>query len=93
MHAALVVYHSVFWQYLDGETQRAVRHQLEEAGRNATASAPIAWLRLEPHAANFVPAELRLRVWDGKTDDGDDRLLATTGFHGGPIHWRSDGVR
>jgi len=92
-HSALVVYHSVFWQYLDRETQGAVRHELEEAGRNATASAPIAWLRLEPNAENFVPAELRLTVWDGKPDDGNDMFLATTGFHGGPLRWRSAEAR
>jgi hypothetical protein len=83
----------VFWQYLDREKQHAVRRDLEEAGRNASANRPIGWLRLEPHPANFVPAELRVTIWNGATEDGDEALLATTGFHGGPIHWRSAGAR
>jgi hypothetical protein len=84
--AALVVFHSVFWQYLDSDTQAALRDHLEVAGRVATADAPLAWLRLEPHATNYMPAELRLTIWDG-SGAGHERLLATTGFHGGPITW------
>ena len=84
---ALVVFHSVFWQYLEPDTQDALRAQLATAGRDATPDAPVAWLRLEPHATDYVPAELRLTVWDGRTAEGRERLLGTTGFHGGPINW------
>ena len=85
--AALVIFHSVFWQYLDAGTQAALRAELEAAGAAATPDAPQAWLRLEPNVANYVPAELRLTVWDGRAREGRERLLATTGFHGGPIKW------
>ena len=64
---ALVVYHSVMWQYLDAPTQAAVRDQLDEAGRAATPDAPLAWLRLEPNPATYVPAELRLTLWAGRS--------------------------
>ncbi len=84
---ALVVFHSVFWQYLDAATQDALRAHLADAGRAATRDAPLAWLRLEPNAQRYVPAELRLTVWDGSEATGHERLLATTGFHGGAIDW------
>ena len=45
--------------------------------------APVAWLRLEPTPVAYVPAELRLTVWDGREAEPADRLLATSGFHGG----------
>jgi len=85
--AALVVFHSVFWQYLDADTQGALRGHLDAAGAQATPDAPVAWLRLEPHATNYVPAELRVTIWDGQSRVGRERLLATTGFHGGPMNW------
>jgi hypothetical protein len=88
--AALVIFHSVFWQYLDPETQASLRNDLDAAGTAATPDAPLAWLRLEPNVTNYVPAELRLTVWDG-SGEGRERLLATTGFHGGPINWVEPG--
>ncbi len=87
---ALVFYHSVVWQYFDAATQAAVRDQLHEAGRAATADAPLAWLRLEPSPDTYVPAELRLSLWEGRGSEPTERLLATTGFHGGPITWLAD---
>jgi len=83
----LVVYHSVFWQYLDERTRRTVRTMLQQAGQRSTAATPIAWLRLEPTPETYVPAELRLTLWDGRTSDPPERLLATTGFHGGGMSW------
>jgi hypothetical protein len=83
----LVVYHSVVWQYLPEPTQTAVRESLRAAGARASADAPLAWLRLEPTPNTYVPAELRLTLWDG-TPAPHEWLLATTGFHGGPIAWR-----
>ena len=87
---ALVVYHSVVWQYLDAPTRAAVREQLAHAGRRATADTPLAWLRLEPHPSTYAPAELRLTLWTGRATGPDERLLATTSFHGGPITWLAD---
>ena len=45
---------------------------------------------MEPNTENYVPAELRLTVWNGETSEPKERLLATTGFHGGPITWFAD---
>jgi hypothetical protein len=83
----LVVYHSVVWQYLTEATQATVRGVLAAAGTRASADAPIAWLRLEPTPDTYVPAELRLTLWDGSPAP-HEWLLATTGFHGGAIAWR-----
>lgn len=85
---ALVVYHSVVWQYLDAAAQAAIRSALGDAGARASADAPVAWLRLEPNLETYVPAELRLTLWTG--DEPEELFLATTGFHGGPIAWRGD---
>ena len=80
---ATVVYHSVVWQYLDDETRLRVKGAIEASGSQATNDAPIAWLRLEPTPDKYFPAELRLTLWPG----GEERLLATSGFHGGPVKW------
>ena len=85
----LVVMHSVVWQYLDDETRRVVTDVMTAAGEAATPSTPVAWLRLEPTPDTYVPAELRLTLWDGR-GTCDERFLATSGFHGGPLHWHED---
>lgn len=81
---ATVAFHSIMWGYLADSSQVFLRDALAEAGRAATRTAPLAWLRLEPAEAGF-PAELRLTSWPG----GEERRLATTGFHGGEVRWAS----
>jgi len=83
----LVVMHSVMWQYLDAATQRGIRASLREAGRAATSEAPVAWVRLEPNEEHYVPAELRVSIWDGSAAEPHEQLLATSGFHGGELTW------
>jgi hypothetical protein len=82
-----VVYHSVFWQYLTDDTRSTIVTQLRSAGSRATPDAPLAWLRLEPHARDYVPAELRLSIWPSRDCAVGNRLLAKTGFHLGPVEW------
>lgn len=77
---ATVVYHSIVLQYLPRESFDTMRAAIDDAGRRATAEAPLFWLRMEP-AGEW--ADLRLRSWPG----GDDRLLGTTGYHGPPVRW------
>jgi len=84
---ALVVMHSVMWQYLDAATQRAIRDSLSDAGRAATPDAPVAWVRLEPNEELYVPAELRVSIWEGHSREPREQLLATSGFHGGELTW------
>lgn len=78
---ATVVVHSIVLQYLPPERRRRFRDALAGAGVRATAAAPLAWLRMEP--ASEEAAEVRLTLWPG----GEERVLATAGYHGHPIHW------
>jgi hypothetical protein len=79
---ATVVFHSIMWQYLPGPVRERVVSELQAAGSRATDDAPLAWLRLEP-APKYLHAELRCTQWPG----GDERLLATAGFHAGRVNW------
>lgn len=80
---ATVVYHSIVWQYLTGDERHRARTTIEEAGGRATPSAPLAWLRFEPHPEPATGAELRLTTWPG----GAEEVLALCGYHGGPVRW------
>lgn len=82
-----VVYHSIFWQYLPDGTRSSIITTLREAGARATLDAPLAWLRLEPHPRDYVPAELRMSLWPARDGVVANRLLATSGFHLGPVDW------
>lgn len=75
-----VVVHSIVLQYLPTDRRRRFRAAIDDAGRQATASAPLAWLRMEPAGDR---AELRLTLWPGGTDE----VLASAGYHGRPIWW------
>lgn len=79
---ALVVMHSVVWQYIGAAEQADIQAQMQAAAAQATALSPLAWLRLEPPSPR-LGAELRLRCWPG----GEDRLLAYCHPHGTRIEW------
>lgn len=80
--AATVVYHSIVWQYMDQTEQAAVTATIENEGARATSGAPLAWLRMEPSEDQKI-VEVRLRTWPGD----DDRLIATSGYHGTAVRW------
>lgn len=77
---ATVVFHSVMWEYLSAVEQGRITATLERAGSKASARAPLAWLRMEPHGNTF---EIRLRLWPGP----DDRVIATTRAHAPSVRW------
>lgn len=77
---ATVVYHSIVLQYLSEDERTSVIRTITEAGRNATATAPLAWLYMEP--AGDV-ANVDLTLWPG----GEERLVATSGYHGAAVRW------
>jgi hypothetical protein len=79
---AIVLYHSVMWQYLPDEARAAIRSVIENAGANAREHAPFAWLRFEP-SADGTAMELALTLWP----DGRFRRLATAHPHGQSVHW------
>jgi len=78
---ATVVFHSIVWQYLPPATRDAVRAALAGAGSTATASAPLAWVRMEPATATH--ADVRLTQWPG----GQETMLAEVGYHGHDLRW------
>lgn len=73
-----VLFHSIVWQYLPRTAQQRIRAHLERCGSLASATAPVAWLRLEP--AGPVAA-LRLTTWPGE----QEQLIATSSYHGSAI--------
>jgi hypothetical protein len=77
---ATVLFHSITALYFESEYRRRFARAIEDAGRRATADAPLAWLSLELEGDRF---ETRLRLWPG----GEDRLLALSGPHGPPVRW------
>jgi hypothetical protein len=81
---ATVVYHSIVVQYVDADSRERLLATLTAAGARATAAAPLAWLRMEPGGEQ---AEVRLTRWPG----GEERLVATTGFHGRDVRYRPPG--
>lgn len=81
-----VVWHSVFRQYLSGESQDALVARIEALGAEATTRRRLAHLTLEP--TRRVPGGdyeflLSLRTWPG----GAERLLGTASGHGVPTVW------
>jgi hypothetical protein len=77
---ATVVYHSIVIQYFDEPSRDRFVAAIADAGRRASAAAPLAWLRMEPGGEQ---AELRLTTWPG----GEERLIGTTGFHGRDVRF------
>ena len=81
--AATVVWHSVVRQYVAPAERDVMDELLEQAGRRATADAPLAHVELEPEKGEprFL---LGLRLWPG----GARRVLAECQGHGPPVVWR-----
>lgn len=77
---ATVVVHSIVLQYLPRDARARVREVIQAAGERASGGSPLAWLRMEPAGER---AELRLTTWP----HGEERVLATAGYHGHPIWW------
>ena len=77
---ATVVFHSIVTPFLTDLAREKLQTVLARAGERATRMAPLAWLRMEPGEDQ---ADVRLTMWPG----GVERLVATAGFHGRPVHW------
>lgn len=83
---ATVLFHSIMWQYLPGAVQQRITQLVEMRARSATRDAPIAWLRFEP-SPDWTHPETRLRIWPRLPVDRlpEDRLVATSSYHGPPV--------
>jgi hypothetical protein len=75
---ATVVYHSIVAQYMSESELTAFHRHLRDAGDQAAANTPLAWLRMEP-AGEW--ADVHLTIWPG----GENRHLARVGYHGTPV--------
>lgn len=78
-----VVMHSITYQYFSADTQARVDARIRAAGRRASESGPLAWLRMEKDSLDQGHS-LRLMTFPG----GEDRLLAYCHAHGSWIAWR-----
>ncbi len=82
---ALVLVHSIFWQYLPEATGAAIRGAIAQAAGEATATAPFAWLRMEAEADEPRGATVRLSLWPhGPLDEP----IAVADYHGRWLEWR-----
>ncbi|WP_424933578.1 DUF2332 domain-containing protein [Amaricoccus macauensis] len=77
-----VVYHSVFWQYLNRFAKVSAVELLSEAGNRATPEAPLAWLRFEGDGRDPGGAIL-LTLWPG----GETHRLGRADYHGRWVDW------
>jgi hypothetical protein len=81
---AVVVFHSIAFQYFPDTAQARIRARMEAVGAAATPERPLAWLRFEADdPAASAPPTLRLRLWP----EGIDRLLAAAHPHGASVRW------
>lgn len=68
---------------MDDDERTAMEQTIEEAGNRATSEAPFAWLRMEPSDHPLSDTDVRLKTWP----DGEDRLIARSGYHGTAVQW------
>ena len=80
---ALLIYHTVAWQYFPPEAQARGTALLEEAGARATADAPLAHLSMEADGTDAPGAAITLTTWP----DGRSETLGRICFHGRWVRW------
>jgi hypothetical protein len=83
-----VVYHSIFLQYPPRRIRERIDAAIRAAGAQATAEAPLAWLRFEPEgllgdATGGLRTFLDVVTWPG----GRRRVLAEADAHGRSVVW------
>ncbi len=77
-----VIYHTIVWGYQEEEAKIANRALIEKAGKKATESSPLAWLRLEPDGKD-PGAAITLTLWPG----GEEQSLGRADYHGRWVDW------
>ncbi|WP_374524057.1 DUF2332 domain-containing protein [Sphingopyxis sp.] len=78
-----VLMHSIVWQYVPEDQQMRVTTAMEEAGAEATAERPLAWIALEANRTAHVH-ELVVRHWPGGEAG---HTLARSHPHGAWVEW------
>jgi hypothetical protein len=80
---ARVVMHSIAFQYFLPTTQQRIADHLARVGGQATADAPLAWLKFELDPTPAGPPALSLTLWP----DGNERVLAHADPHVRAVEW------
>jgi hypothetical protein len=83
---ARVLFHSIVWQSRPAATQQAISEAMENAGREASAARPLAWIALETNRETFKH-ELWVRYWPG---GAGAVKLAEAHPHGAWVQWSGD---
>ncbi len=79
-----LIYHTIAWQYFPITSQTRGTALIEAAGAQATAQAPLAWLRMENDGGEDGAA-LTLRLWPGNLHI----TLGRVDFHGRWVRWQA----
>lgn len=87
--AVFVLYHSIVWQYVAAAEQQRIAPLMQQAGKQVTAAAPLAWLRFEPGTAKDG-ADLTLTLWTGDAQTGVTEKLGVGDYHGRWMRWEKD---
>ena len=77
-----LIYHTIAWQYFPPGAQARGTALIETAGAQATATRPLAWLRME-NDGDAAGAALSVRLWPGDAHIA----LGRADFHGRWINW------
>jgi hypothetical protein len=78
-----VLWHSIFWQYLDDSERAELADGVAELGETATPRARFGYLRFEQSRAGGCA--VTLTTWPG----GRRRVLGSAPAHGLPVRWRA----
>lgn len=78
-----VLVHSIVWQYIPKAGRDRISQAMKEAGAQATAERPLAWLSLEANRETFRH-ELIVRRWP---DHSDPVKLGEAHAHGAWVKW------
>ncbi|MCF6303673.1 MAG: DUF2332 family protein [Devosiaceae bacterium] len=81
-----VLFHSITYQYFPKKAKQRIVAKMTIAGAQATPDTPLAWLAFEQ--VESLGPTLTLRLWSGKGDDGETRVLArANNAHVHKIEW------
>lgn len=82
-----VVMHTVMWQYLPLEERARAETLIRDCGRQASANAPLSWLRFEADGSS-PGGGILITTWAETPEDGITRCLGRADFHGRWIEWQ-----
>ena len=86
---ATVIWHSAMWIYLDDTQRREVMDAIEHVAALATPESPVIHISWEWHELQELgPFELVQTQWNGRSDHGVPKVIATGTSHGTAVTLR-----